>query len=283
MNDKDKKADASVDDPLKDVQLPEGYTAIKSDELEAMKTRNTEMNGIGKRLDYLEKSGPNFAAQPPQPEPPKGPTVDEQVVQLDKDLETLDSQIDKAIEDEKPVSSLLRERDKINEKKIRLRTEESVNVLRSQGLQSISQLSKEISQAKMPYLEAIPEIKTTYEAMLAKATPEMLSNPESLSAAYNFAVGQNMTKVIDFEREKAQRAADADNPPPPPPGKTGRDIKGGGEGGEKPTFEEHFGEDAMNALKRQNVTKDEFAKKLGYKDADDYLAQALAQEEEAAQ
>lgn len=252
------------------LQVPEGHVVIPQSTLDKM----------GERLDYLEKRGPSFTDQPVAPAAPAGPTTQEILDGIEGQIEGVDKEIDDAVQAGTPFTPLTRKRDKLVEQKSDVRFRSQQDAFQSQGLQLIGQLTDEVVSKKMPHLALV---KDDYEKILATMPATGLASPKSKMAAYNLAVGQNMDKIMDLDREKVLRKA-TDDVKANAAGAGGAGREGGAEGkdgkGEAPSFEEHFGTAAMDALKAQGTTPDEYARKQGHTDAAAYVKFSIEQEEE---
>ncbi len=224
-----------------------------------------EWGNIKGRLDTFEKMG--FNVQPPQaatPPAPSGPSFDDQIKTLDSGIEAFDVQIDAAVKEGNPMSALLRERDKLTQQRIRLQIKhEDIDPAFSQGIDTINQLSETVTKAQMPHLDLV---KQDYEAALNSMPADQRMNPKIRQAAYNIAVGQNVTKIIDAENEKKLRKQ-AD-PDPPAPGSSSRSS--GNDQDTVPKPEDVLSRDTMRALNLKGQTADDYYKTLGYKDFGEY-------------
>lgn len=238
--------------------IPEGHVLLPASELENMQ----------KRLDAFDRGG--FAdTRNVQPPPPSGPTIKEQIAEIDTEIEKLDTQIDKAIIDGKGISTLNRQRDALNAKKNKIYTDEQVNRVANQGVEVITQLSSQVMEGQMPYLNLVRE---DYDRALNSMSPEARMNPAIQKKAYEMAVGANIDKVTAASREELLRGGDEiivndstfvrkDTIKTPT---DDRDPN-------LPTFEQHFGADAMQALRVKGISPDQYARTLGYESADEYI------------
>lgn len=226
-----------------------------------------EWAGVKARLDTFEKMG--FNVQPPQapvPSAPTGPSFDDQIRTLDSGIDAFDVQIDAAVKEGNPMSALLRERDKLTQQRTRLQIKhEDIDPAFSQGIDTINQLSETVTKAQMPHLDLV---KQDYESALNSMPADQRMNPKIRQAAYNIAVGQNVTKIIDAENEKKLR--EKDDADPPPPGSSSRSS--GNDQDTVPKPEDILSRDTMKALNLKGQTADDYYKTLGYKNWDDYWA-----------
>ena len=94
-----------------------------------------EWAGVKARLDTFEK-GFNVQPQPaPTPPAPAGPSFDDQIKTLDSGIVALNTKIDEAVSENKPVSALLDERDKLTQQRTRLQIKhEDIDPVLSQGI-----------------------------------------------------------------------------------------------------------------------------------------------------
>lgn len=228
----------------------------------------SEFDALKQRLDVFEQNAGNFGNQPqapPTPPAPSGPTFDEQMAKLDKAIESIDSQIDAAVADSKPVSSLMRERDKVNATKIQLRINREIEPKFAAGMQTIDYLSGEVTKGKMPYYDVV---RKEVDSQLSQLPADQRMDPRVREAAYNLAVGQNIDKIVAAKEEEIRRSvAEAGNLDPN--GQTGRTAgQQYSEGIPKP--EDVLGPGAIAALNSKGVTVDEEYRRRGYKGWEDY-------------
>lgn len=242
-----------------DVVIPEGHVLIKQEDWE----------GVGKRLDFLERP---VVEAPAAPVAPAGPSVDEQVVGMDKELGSLGKQIDEAIKEEKPISELLAKRDAVAAKRNEVVTDAKVGTVMNQGLETLQHLTTEVTASKMPHLGIV---RTEYDTILANMPQEHKASLKAQMAAYDLAVGRNMDKILASEKEKFQRE-DLTNTQDVTE-HTGRDTGGGDE---TPSFEEYIGSEGMLALKAASRTPEEYVKRLGHKNPEAFVEAAIKQEQE---
>lgn len=249
-----------VEEIKPEVTVPEGHVLIKQE----------DWDGLGRRLDFLER--PIVEAPPAMPAAPVGPSLDDQVGGMDRELGELNKQIDDAIKEEKPVSGLLVKRDQIVAKKHDVITDAKLSNVMNQGMETLQHLTSEVTQTKMPHLAVV---KGEFDSILAGMGPEHKASPKAQIAAYDLACGRNMDKILEIEKEKFQRKDPATTQDVTE--HSGRDTKGGDE---TPSFGEYFGDDAMLALKAKGQTPDEYAKRMGYGSAEEFVAFSAKQEKE---
>jgi len=235
------------------------------------------IQNVTAKLDVFDKMGPNFGqpAAPTVPAAPSGPSVDEQVADLDTQIDTLEDEMEAAYKDDKPTKEIRKKINNLIEKKASLRNDARFNQFAQQGLGMISQLTDSITSGKMPMLSKVPEVKREYDRIISNMAVEQRANPASLKAAYDLACGTNIDKIREVEREEWQRdltegkievqlpgmsapgkITTLHNPPPP-----------------KVNIGEKFGKDAEDALVAVgNRNPDRIAQAFGFKDAEDYAA-----------
>lgn len=157
----------------------------------------------------------------------------------------------------------------------RMRREE-VEPLRTEGAASLSAIARQtaINSGDMPYLKKLQ--KEVDEAFL-KLPLMQRTTPDAYKAVYQFVAGAKLGEIVKEETEQAIRKGreqDGGAPPSPPQGRT---IATSPEG--KTAYEKIFDEQAMSALREQGRTPEEFAKKMGFKSAEDYALFATKQGE----
>lgn len=225
--------------------------AVPADEWTAMKTR----------LDVFEKVGLNLnqPAAPAAPAPPSGPTLSDQVSEIDVQVSVLNTKIDEATAESKPISHLLTQRDTLTHRKTRLQIKaEDIDPAMATGAQTIEQISAKITRADMPHYDLV---RTDVESALANLPVDQRMNPQMRTAAYNIAVGQNLDKILDAQKEEILRAATpAPGTPPPSANARSKDSKGN----EVPKPSEVLSRDSLAALEGVGKTPDEYYKSRGY-------------------
>ncbi len=224
-----------------------------------------EWAAVKAKVDTFEKMG--FNVQPPQPvapPAPSGPSFDEQIRTLDSGIAALNTKVDEAVTESKPVSILLDERDKLTQQRTRLQIKhEDIDPAFSQGIDTINQLSETVTKGQMPYLDLV---KQDYESALNSMPVDQRMNPKIRKAAYDIAVGQNVTKIMEAETEKKLRKQS--EPVQPPPGSNSRSS--GGDQDTVPKPEDVLSRDTIKALRSKGQSADDYYKTLGYKNWDDY-------------
>lgn len=153
---------------------------------------------------------------------------------------------------------------------------EEVEPLRVQGAHSLASIARQtaINSNTMPYLD---KFKKDVDAAFEKLPLQQRTTPEAYQACYQFIAGAKMADIVKEETEKAIRQGRENNPESQPTTTGGRAVASTPEG--KTAFAQVFDATAMLALKEQNKTPDEFARKMGYKSAEDYALFAVKQGE----
>jgi len=244
-------------------KAPDGNNTPPGDFVQISKE---EWGGINARLDTFEKMGYNIQpATPPAPAAaPAGPSFNDRVRDIDAGIVTYNTQIDDAVANNKPVSALLTERDKLTASRLRMQIKhEDIDPAMAQGIETIDQLSDTVTRGQMPHIAIV---LADYNAALNSLTPETRMNPKMRKAAYDIAVGQNVDKIMAAEQERILR--EANEPPPPAPGDSSRTS--GGDADAIPKPEDILSRDTMNALKIKGQTADDHYKSMGYEGWDDF-------------
>lgn len=233
-----------------DPNAPPSIT-VPAEEWTAMKTR----------LDVFEKVGLNLnqpAPVAPAPTVPTGPTLIDQIGEIDTQVITLNTKIDEATAENKPISHLLTQRDTLTHRKTRLQIKsEDIDPALASGAQTIEQISAKITRADMEHYDLV---RDDVEAALANLPVDQRMNPTMRTAAYNIAVGQNLDKILDAQKEEILRKA---SPPPgdPPPVNNARTKDSKGNLVPKPS--EVLSKDSLAAMEAVGKTPDEYYKSLG--------------------
>lgn len=224
-----------------------------------------------RRLDAFESRYQFGAGQPPQqtlPSPPPGPSVADQIADIDKEINSLGAEIDKAIADEKPVSALLTKRDNLTARRTRLQIqEEDIAPIRQFGTTAIDQLSEFAASSSMDLAKKYDFVKASMDGMLNQLPAEQRTL-QVRQKAYQLAVGENHDKIMEAQREEWLR----ENPAPvPPPGEGGRGGDNGNPDILKP--EDVWDKDNLRELKKLGLTPETYVQRRGYKDWEDYVTQ----------
>jgi hypothetical protein len=209
------------------------------------------------KLDVFERMNYN-PTQTPAPSKPSGPTLADQLADFESRIDTLDDQIDAASSEGQPTKALRKQRDALAAEKIRLQIRhEDIAPIREIGLNTMSQLTGELSRQKMPHFELV---KDDFNKLINSLPPEQRVSSEVHKWAYDTAVGQNFDKLVAAEREKilretaTQAAVDTTNASR----YTGKDGK------EIPKPEDVLGSGAIHALREKGQSVDDYYRSLGY-------------------
>lgn len=219
----------------------------------------------GRLSAFMDNFGMQQHAQ--QPAQPTGPTIADRMVELDKKMEELDVAFEAAINDGRGVAAIQRKREEIIQAKADLRYGTQIEELKSFGVSAIDQLSGEVVKGSMPHL-TINEVKTAYERAISSMPPDQRMNPEARRLAYKFAIGENMDRILELEREKLLRetkvktGTPGDNEPPATP------PTGYPEG--VPAPEEILSKENLDALNAKGQGVDDYYRGMGYADWSDY-------------
>lgn len=240
-----------------------------------------EWNNMKTRLDSFERG---FQAgkqvQPPaQPVQPSGPSFSDQIAEIDTQINALNTKIDEAVQNGKPVSKLMTDRDVLAHKRTRMQIKhEDIDPAFAAGVQTIDQLSDEITRGQMPHL-SISEVKQEYDKALSNLTPEQKMNPQMRQMAYRMAVGkpENMQKIMDIQKEEILRSAS--QPPDDPPPSNSR-TSGAGDQGVIPKPENFLSKAALDAISYKGITVDEYFRRMGHEGYEDWYRKHHMEKEE---
>lgn len=230
--------------------------------IETVTVSKDQFNDVVRRLDAFDRQ---FNFQATQQQPPPGPSVGEQVAELDRDINALDTQIDASIADEKPISELLSKRSSLEARKLRLQIQhEDIAPIRDTGITALEQLSATVTRSEMPHYDLVEREMNT---MISTLPPDQRANPQVRKKAYEMAVGANLDKIISAEREKILREAatqttqDASSTSSRTDGSSSSGI---------PAPKDVLSQDALNALRMKGQSVDAYYKTLGYDSWEDF-------------
>jgi hypothetical protein len=253
----DPAIDPKTGQPAEPTGDPPEMIQVNKAEFEEMQKGFLEMKG---KLDVFDRFGPSFNQQPASPAPAKGPTLADQVKEIDEQIDALDAKIDKAIEDREPVSALMRSRDTLNAQRIRMEIKHNdIDPLRDISVNSIDSLSDKVVRGGMEHFDIV---KDDYNAILKQIPPEQRMTQQAKQFAYNTAVGQNFTKIFEAKKEAILRDAATQNPPDSASSKQVKDD----DGDVIPKPEEVLSKSAFAALREKGQDVDSYYKSLGHKD-----------------
>jgi hypothetical protein len=219
-----------------------------------------DFDGIKQQLDQAMLRAQAAPALAPAA-PVADPSV-EKIADIDKKLGPLYESYDKAVYDGKGTGAIMQQINNLERQKTvaenQAMIKSEVGQVTQFGTDALGQISTEITAGKMTRLQ-IPEVKQAYDTALATMTPANKANPQVLLGAYNYAVGQNIDRVIEIEQEAAIRKAAEDAASPQDPGASsgGRGgPAGGGDGDVKP--EDILSKENLLAIKGVGKTVDEY-------------------------
>lgn len=151
---------------------------------------------------------------------------------------------------------------------------EEVEPLRVQGAHSLAAISRQtaINSGSMPYLD---KVKKDVDAAFEKLPLQQRTTPEAYKACYQFVVGEKLPDIVKEETEKAIRQGRESQPETQPTTAGGRAVTTTPEG--KTAYNQVFDATAVAALTEQGRTPDEFARKMGFKTAEEYALFAVKQ------
>lgn len=225
-----------------------------------------EFDELKAKLDAFEQGFNMLRSTQPQPTPaapaPTGPTLADQISTIDADIKPLNKAIDDAIADGKPVSTLMTKRDELVQKRNRLQIQhEDIDPLRNFAATNIDALSATVTSTKenMPYLDLV---KDEMDTMLNQLQPEQRANPQIRLKTYEMAVGANLPKILEAQKEEILRATTTDTPDTTTSSR-GQSYKDSA-GNAIPAPKEVLSANALNAIRAKGQTVDEYYKRLGY-------------------
>jgi hypothetical protein len=220
---------------------------VTSDQLSEL---NAKLNGQFEQINHGFQALLNAQRQGPAPAP-----------MVEEDL-------DEALAGGEDVGSVLKKAMGQLERRI---VNQYIAPIQNEGMKTIAQLSERVVRGEMPYYDLL---KDKMAPVLSGMDPALSMKPEVIKHVYDNMVGQNITKIVGMEIEKQIRAK-VGGGKTQDTGETGRVT-----GSKERTFDDVFGKESLDAIRhlKGNPDPDEFAKRLGYKDAKDYLAKAIEME-----
>ena len=217
-----------------------------------------EWGAMKARLDVFEKNTYNQSTRQSTPQP-TGPTFNDEIKEIEGKIDKLDSQIDKNVADGKPVSSLMKERSALDRQITRLYVKnEDIDPVINAGMQTIDQLSNEVSKGQFKYMDIV---KKDYETLMQSIDPSQRASLDVKQKIYQMAVGQNMDSILEAKTEEILRKGH-DNAGNPIPSNSGRQTTDDG----IPAAKDILSREAINAIKSRGMTVDEYYIKRGHKD-----------------
>ena len=235
---------------------PKGDVSVKKEDWDA----------LNKRLDSFERTTMNFNQQPSAPAAPQGPTLADQVKEIDTAIVEFNAKIDDAVTNGKPISSLMSERDTLAHRRTRLQIKyEDIDPAMNMGVDTINQISAEMTRGKMKYYDIV---KDDVESSLAALPPDQRMNPQMRKAAYDIAVGKNIDSIMDAQKEEILRSA-SELPGNVPTGGNSRTQNADGTD-TIPEASKILSPGAVAAMRSVGKTPDTYYQGLGYKGWDDF-------------
>lgn len=222
-----------------------------------------QWDSLNAKLDAFDRP-----ATPAAPPPPSGPSFEEQLSKIDSEIAAYDAKIDDAVANQEPFSKILRERDALAARKLRLQIQtEDVAPLRDVGLHTLDQLTDKVTRGEMPYYDIVQE---TFKQDLAGLSPELRANPEIRKKFYDAAVGKNIDKITSLQKEKLLR--DVDSGDLITPGQ--KNSRQADAGDDVPKPEDILGKEAVRAAKSLGYADmDSFYRSKGYENWKDFYEQ----------
>lgn len=179
--------------------------------------------------------------------------------------EITDEQLNTALAGDAPATAV---RTLVQREIERIRQQE-IEPLKQVGLGALHDLAR---RSAVPEMRFYGRFQKEIDAYVSRLDPALRSRPETWKVAHDAVVGMHHDELAREAVEEAIRKA-----------REPQDDGGKGHGGqavaeaadEKPaTFEALVGADAMLLLKQRGISPDEYARRLGYKDATDFVAKA---------
>jgi hypothetical protein len=229
----------------------------KVEELDIKET----LGEISKRLDKFDGRFEGLTAAQSAPVVPapveQGPTVQDQIAEINKDIVAVTQEYDQAIKDGNPTGEILLKRDELLEKRTTLNLTSHFDEKMAAGIGAIDALTSKAAEGDMPHLK-IPEVKKAYDDMIATVPQAQRMNLEVRKGVYNLVVGQNVETIVKTTTEAALRQ-DPD-PTQTPSGGTGRDVDVDGDDA-IPAPEDMLSAGALASIAGQGMSVDQYYQK----------------------
>ena len=240
---------------------------VSKEEFDAM---GTQLTGIAQKLETLQTAQPAYQ-QPTVPVAPVDPHKEakERIVAIDTQLEDLTKKMDDATYAGKGAGEVMAQQNRLMVERSTLVGQTlipSPDARMEAGIQTLDALSTEITSGKMPHL-TLPEVKNSYERYIGQLTPEQRMNPQAKMGAYNLAVGENLPKIEEAQKQVWLREAEeiATQDGGSPPGPDGKST------GTTPTPAEVLSPEALRSIKgSRHRSPENYYRSLGYEGWDDY-------------
>jgi hypothetical protein len=210
---------------------------------------------LGQKVEELASRQPQVVVQQPFSGQPAGQPVD------------LDAEIDHAVLTGSGAAQRIRAL-------VDREVNKAIKPLQDYGVNTIGELSRRVTTTGMKYYQ---RYKKEIDERLAILSPDTRANPVVIETVYNSVVGQHADELAKEAAEAAVRQAQE---PPAKPAVAGTGTTGAPkEASDVPDIETFLGskrEEGFEALQhkgdgRQNVSQDDFARSMGYKDWATYM------------
>lgn len=239
-----------------------------------MKKIQESLDNVGKRLDTFDARFEGMTAVQPAVSPvapvSPGPSVGDQIKDINTELVEIGKQLDEATKNNEPISELMFKRDELVEKRTTLNVSSQFDAKLGAGVSAIDQLSRKAAEGDMPHLK-VPEVKKAYDGLMDGLTPEQRMNLGVCKEIYNLVVGQNIDMIVKTEREEVLRAKE--EPPPQVPGSTTGRQQPVNDDGKTPLVEDVLSAGALASITSLGLTVDQYYSRKGYGGWDDYYKQ----------
>ncbi len=231
-------------DPPKDPPSPPEAT-FKSVDVEKI---------VSNVINGLTPKPPVVAAAPAGPDP----------AELRTQVSTLDTQIDQAVQEGKPIAALQRKRDELRDQIFEV---EHVTPLRTEGAEAINGIVLTQMKADSELGDLFKEYETEIRGVLIKSLrPGQTIMLDWVKDATRMVAGRHLTEIRARDKDATLRQQKLDTQAPLPGASNGRTMK---QGQEKlpDTIIEQFGDRAAESFRskeRKGYTIDTFARTQGF-------------------
>jgi len=242
---------------------------------EQFKAMGTQLDGMARTLENLQTAQPAYQ----QPAAPAAAPVDphkeakDRIVAIDTQLQDLTKKADEAAYAGKGMGEVMSQQQRLMAERSTLVGQTLIptsDARMDAGIQTLDALSTEITSGKMPHL-TLPEVKNSYERYIGQLAPEQRMNPQAKMGAYNLAVGENLPKIEESQKQVWLREAEETATQDAAAGShSGRDA-GSGTSGATPAPDAVLSADALKSIKgSRHRTPENYYRSLGYEGWDDY-------------
>ncbi len=212
-------------------------------------------------ISELTPKAPIVAAAPAGPDP----------TELRGQINTLDTQIDQAVQEGKPIAALQRKRDELRDQIFEV---EHVTPLRTQGAEAINGVVLTQMKADPELGDLFKEYETEVREVLIKGLrPGQTIMLDWVKDATRMVAGRHLTEIRARDKDATLRQQKLDTQPPLPGASNGRTMK---QGQEKlpETIIEQFGDRAAESFRskeRKGYTADTFARTQGFQNREEWF------------